>query len=289
MNKYIIYTDSACDIPPARLRELGIAYSSLTTYFESEDRSYTIDELDANGFYAKMKEGQYAKTSAVNVDTFINGFEEILRQGIDILYIGLSSGVSSTYHSACMAAEALAEKYPERKIFTVDSRSGSIGQTMLIDFVLEKKNGGASIEEAAAYAEEMRSEVCLWATFDDLTALKKSGRVSFSTALIGNLLNIKPIIQVNEEGKILNQAKARGRKKAVTFLLEMYEKLAKRKNGKVYLAHSDCQQDVELFAQELQTRYGASVERVLELGPVIGAHSGLGALVLSFLGRKEKV
>ncbi len=286
MRDYVIYTDSACDILPERMKELGIAYSSLTTYFENEDRSYTIDDMSAEGFYAKMREGHYAKTAAVNVEAFVQGFEPILAAGKDILYIGLSGGVSSTYHASCMAAEELAQKYPEAKILTVDSRTGSIGQAMLIEMVLERKNDGASVEEAAAFAEEMKSEICLWATFDDLTALRKSGRVSFSTALIGNFLNIKPIIYVSEEGKIINEAKARGRKKAFALLLEKFGKLAKNVKSKVFLAHTDCAEDVEAFGKELTERYGATVERVMNVGPVIGAHSGLGALVLSFIGRK---
>ncbi len=288
MSDYVIYTDSACDILPEKMQELGIAYSSLTTYFENENRSYTIDELDAEGFYAKMREGHYPKTSAVNVDTFVDGFEKILEKGKDILYIGLSGAVSATYHSACLAAEELSAKYPDRKILTVDSCTGSVGQALLLDMVLNKKGEGASVEEAAAYAESVKSEICLWATFDDLTALRKSGRVGLSTAIIGNLLNIKPIIYVDESGAIVSESKARGRKKALATLMEKFGKLANNIKGKVYLAHTACQEDVEEFGQALNERYGATVDRVMKVGPVIGTHSGLGALVLSFIGKKTR-
>ncbi len=289
MNDYVIYTDSACDIPPEELKELGVAYDSLLTYFQEENRSYTVEELPVDAFYAKMGEGLYAKTSAVNVDAFSEGFEGILREGFDILYIGLSSGVSSTYASACTAAKELAKKYPKRKILTVDSCSGSVGQAVLVKLVVEQKEKGATIEEAAAFAQAQKEEICLWATFDDLTALQKSGRVRLSTALIGNLLHIKPMIYVDEKGQIINHSKARGRKKSIAALLERYEKAAKEKNGKVYLAHSACKEDVEFLAQELKARYGATVDCIMDVGPVIGAHSGIGALVLTFMGDKAKV
>ncbi len=289
MNDYVIYTDSACDIPPEELKELGIPYDSLLTYFEGEGRSYTVEELSPASFYEKMREGHYPKTSAVNVDTFAQGFERILSQDLDILYIGLSSGVSSTYASACTAAKELLKKYPKRKILTVDSCSGSVGQAVLVKMVAEEKKRGATIEEAATFAEAQKEEICLWATFDDLTALQKSGRVRLSTALIGNLLHIKPTIYVDERGVIVNHSKVRGRKKSIGALLERYEKAAKAKNGKVYLAHSACREDVDFLAQELKTRYQATVDCIMDVGPVIGAHSGIGALVLSFIGNKAKV
>ncbi len=286
MNDYILFTDSACDIPTAQLKERGVEYCSLTTYFEHENRSYTIDELDSQAFYEKLRNGYYAKTAAVNIETFTVAFERILQRGLDILYIGLSAQVSSTYNAAYQAAQALAEKYPARKIIPVNSCSGSAGQAMLLSLVLEQKNNGATLEEAAAFAEKTKDEICLWATFDDLTALQKSGRIHLSTALIGNLLNIKPVIFVDDKGNITNHSKVRGRKKSIAALLEKFETFAKDKRGKVYLAHSDCQRDVDTLAQELETRYGATVDTVINVGPVIGAHSGLGALVLSFIGKK---
>ncbi len=288
MGNYIIYTDSACDIPPAQLQKTGIAYSSLTAYFENEDRSYTIDELNAQGFYEKMRNGHYAKTSAVNIDAFTTGFEAFLKQGTDVLYVGLSSQVSGTYQSACAAAKGLLLKYPDRKIVTVDSCSGSAGQALLLQLLLEKKEAGASLEETARYAEELKADICLWATFDDLTALKKSGRVSLPTAVIGNFLNIKPIIYVDEKGRIFNHSKVRGRKKSMMVLLERYADTAYDRSGRVYLAHSDCLEEVKVLAHELKVRFQAKVERMMDVGPVIGAHAGLGALVLSFLGKRVK-
>ncbi len=289
MNDYILYTDSACDIPPAKLKELGVAYSSLTTYFEEEDRSYTIEEMDATGFYQRLRGGQYPKTAAVNIDTFTCGFEKILKQGLDILYVGLSGKVSSTYNSAKMAAEALSLEYPQRKIITVDCCSGSIGQAMLLSLILEQKSKGATLEEAAAFAEKTKSEICLWATFDDLTALQKSGRVSMPTALLGNLLNIKPIIHVNEEGSIINHSKVRGRKKSIGALIEKFGEFAKDKlHGKLYLAHGDCLQEAQELVNALKEKFGAVVQYITDVGPVIGSHAGLGSLVLSFIGRKVK-
>ncbi len=287
MANYVIYTDSACDIPPAKLRETGIGYSSLTTYFEEDNYSYTCDEISPKQFYEKLREGKFAKTSAVNIEGFTLGFEKYLKEGLDILYVGLSSGVSSTYNSAYMAAQALSAEYPERKIVTVDSCSGSAGQAILLHLMQEQKEKGATIEEAAAYAEQVKEELCLWATFDDLTALKRSGRVSFPVAIIGNFLNIKPIIYVDKKGKIANYTKVRGRKKSIETLLEKYEKTAKDKTGKVYLAHGDCKEEIEVLAKELRQRFGAQVEEIMDVGPVIGVHAGIGSLVISYLGKKE--
>jgi len=183
MNNYIIYTDSACDVSTSLLREWGVCVSSLSFRFDHEDREYTNEEMPISEFYEKMREGFRAKTSAVNVSVFQTEFEKLLQAGFDILYIGFASSHSATYNSAEMAARNLREKYPERKILTVDTLCASAGHAMIVKHAVRKKEEGASIEEAAASAKDLSSRVCYWITVDDLVYLKQGGRISPTTAL----------------------------------------------------------------------------------------------------------
>ena len=221
------------------------------------------------------------------MQTFLNDFEALLAEGKDVLYIGFSSGLSSTYSAAHFAAEELRGKYPDRKIITVDSLSGSSGEALLLYLTVKKKEAGASIEEAAAYAEEMRGNLSLWVTVEDLVYLKRGGRVSATSAFVGGALNIKPIICLNEEGKLISKAKVVGRKHSYRALADQYgQKGAGAEDGALFITHADCQKDAEELAELLHKRYNVEVDMIFDIGPVIGAHTGPGAIAFAFVNKK---
>lgn len=288
MSNYVIFTDSAADIKPELLNKWGVSFISLTFRFEGDDKEYSNNEISASDFYARMREGGIAKTAAINPETFAKAFEEILSRGNDILYIGFSSGLSTTYNSAKIAMDELKEKYPERKMLAVDTLAASAGQGMLVYMAVEKKNSGADIEETAQYIEDVKLKLCHWFTVDDLVYLKRGGRVSPTVAFVGNLLGIKPVLHVDNEGHLINMFKVRGRKAAIAALAEKLGELAlDKKGGTVYISHGDCMNDVKALEEILKKNYGAKVDIVADVGPVIGAHSGPGTLALFFVGKER--
>lgn len=200
MNDFVIYTDSACDIPPELLKEWGVPYSWLTYVFDGDARQYSNYELPFPEFYDKMRKGSVARTSAVNADAFVQGFEPILQDGKDILYIGFSSGLSSTYHAGCIAAQELREKYPERDIRCVDTLGASGGFGLLLYMAVQKKREGGTIEECEKVVLDNRFHLCHWFTVDDLVYLKRGGRISAATAFVGNTLGFKPVLHMDDAG-----------------------------------------------------------------------------------------
>lgn len=285
MNNYVIITDSACDIKPELLKEWGVLHESLTFRFNDSETEYKDGSIDIKEFYDKMRAGGVAKTAAVNVETFSRNFEEHLKNGVDVLYLGFSSGLSTTYNSGRIAAEQLKEKYPDRKIITVDTLAASAGYGLLVYLAVQKKNGGATIEEVAAFAEETKLSICHWFTVDDLVYLKRGGRVSATTAFVGNALGIKPVMHVDNEGHLINITKVRGRKTAIAALADKYAELAvDPENGTVFISHGDCLKDVQELENILKERHNASVDVITDVGAVIGSHSGPGTLALFFVG-----
>ncbi len=288
MNEYVIMTDSACDMSPALLAEWGVPFKSLTFRFDGSDQEYTDQDIPAAEFYAKMRGGSVAKTSAVNSESFLSMFEEALEAGKDVLYLGFSSGLSTTFNSARLASLELKERYPDRTIRVVDTLAASAGFGLLVYLALEKKKAGATLEEVAAYIEEIKWKLCLWFTVDDLVYLKRGGRISPTAAFVGNVLGIKPVLHMDNEGHLINMFKVRGRKTAVASLADQYGKLAEDlAGGTVFISHADCMSDVEELKNLLSTRYGASVQIVTNVGPVIGAHAGPGTLALFFIGKEK--
>lgn len=288
MRGYVIFTDSGCDIAPDILKKWDVQYKSLNFRFDDSEKEYSNEEIPIGEFYQKMREGAVAKTSAVNVNTFAIAFEEIIKEGKDILYIGFSSGLSTTFNSARVAALQLSEKYPESKIAVVDTLAASAGQGLILKLTLDKKNEGASLEEAAAFAEDIKFKISIWFTVDDLVYLKRGGRVSPTAAFFGNMLGIKPVLRMDEEGHLIPVSKVRGRKTALSALADKYGELAtKLDGGNVFISHGDSLADAEVLADMLRTRYGASVDLITDVGSVIGAHSGPGTIALFFVGKSR--
>lgn len=289
MNDYVIYTDSACDISPEVLSEWGVCSVAMTFMFDDFKIECSNHGMNVPAFYRRMREGAVATTSAVNSESFRAEFEDVLQQGKDLLYIGFSSGLSSTYNAACVAARDLKRAYPQRKILTVDSLSGSAGQGLLLYLTAEQKKRGATLEQAARYAADMRLRICHLITVDDLVYLRRGGRIGGAAAFVAGVLGIKPLLRVSREGKLFCANKVRGRKKALESMIEQYgERAAQISDGTVFIAHADCKSDAAYLAERLRIRYNAVVRVLTDIGPVVGAHGGPGALALFFVEKSER-
>ena len=287
-NTFCIFTDSGCDISPTLLAEWGVQCAPLTFRFNDSEKEYTSGEMSISEFYQKMRAGLIAKTAAVNTEDFTALFETALTEGKDVLYIGLSSGISNTYNAARLAAIALREKYPERKIYTVDSLCASAGQGLLVYFAAQKAKESATVEETAQYIEGLRLNLCHWFTVEDLVYLKRGGRVSATTAFVGNMLGIKPVMHVDNDGKLVPVVKARGRKKAIAMLAEKYKELAtKPASGQVFISQADCENEAKELARILREQNGVEVALITDISPVIGAHAGPGTIALFFVGNER--
>ncbi len=284
MNDFILYTDSACDLPEDMLKSLGIHYRSLTFAFEGESE-HGDREVPTKDFYAKMRAGGVAKTAAINTECFREAFEEEIAAGHDILYIAFSSGLSTTYNSGRFALADLKDKYPDRKLIAVDSLCASAGFGLMVYLAAKKKAEGATIEEVEKFVLDTRLHICHWFTVDDLVYLKRGGRISPAATLIGTMLGIKPVLHVDNEGHLVNVSKARGRQASIRALADHYGETALDKTGgTVFISNGDCVEDAETLRDILAEEYGAKVELITDVGPVIGAHSGPGTLALFFVG-----
>ena len=286
-NSYVVMTDSSADLTAELVEELGLDVIPLSVNVgEKSFMNYPDErEIGSHDFYEMLRNGANAKTSAVNVDTFLNAMSVHLKAGKDVLYLGFSSGLSSTYSASEIAAQELRDTYPDRKILTVDTLAASLGQGLLVYLTMQKVLAGATIEEAAAFAEENRLHLCHWFTVDDLFFLKRGGRVSAATALVGSALGIKPVLHVDNEGHLINVSKARGRKNSILALVDRMEQSAiDPAKQTIFISHGDCRDDAEFLADELRKRFGISDITSNYVGPVIGAHSGPGTLALFFLG-----
>jgi len=287
MNNYMIYTDSACDIRPELLMGWNVECINLAFHFE-DSVEQTGDKTDIRMFYQKMRDGGVAKTTAVNPEAFVRAFEPVLASGRDILYLGFSSGLSATYNSSCIAAEELRQKYPERRVVAVDTLCASAGQGLLVYLAVQKKAEGASIDEVASYAEKIKLSICHWFTVDDLVYLKRGGRVSSAVAFVGSVLGIKPVMHVDDAGKLINVSKARGRKASLSMICDKFGELAQStRENTVFISHGDCLSDAEELKKQLEKTYGIKVAVITDIGPVIGAHSGPGTIALFFVGKER--
>lgn len=290
MNAFSIITDTGCDIALDVLADWGVRCACLSYKFTDEDTVYLNNEMPTAEFYQAMREGRQAKTSAVNSETFRLLFEEELKQGRDVLYLGLSSGISSTFNAGRMAAEQLREEYPDRKILAVDPLSASAGLGLWIRFAVDMRDAGKTIEETAKYIEENRLSMCHWFTVDDLVYLKRGGRISPAVAFVGGMLGIKPVMHVDNDGHLANVNKVRGRRAAIRAIAERYAALAKDKeNGVIYISQADCYADAEALVADIQALTGRTkgADHITDVGTVIGSHSGPGTLALFFLGTER--
>ena len=287
MSKFVITADSTVDLPKAFLEEKQVPVVSLSYIIDGA--TYKDGEgLTSKEFYDKIREGAMPTTSQVNPEQARVLFEPILKGGTDILHIAFTSGLSGTYNSCRIAAEELSEEYPDRKIVVVDSLCAASGGGMLLYKAIELKEQGKSFDEIVTWVEENKLHVCHDVTVDDLFHLHRGGRVSKASAVVGTIIKIKPIIHVNDEGKLIVIGKERGRKKALQTLVErMEEKSQGFEKDIVMITHGDALEDAEYVKGLIQDKFGITNIMINPLGTVIGSHTGPGVIALFYMGNRN--
>lgn len=284
---YVIVTDSGADLPREVLTRYGILSLPLVLHFEDGEVKYN-DEVAFPAFFARLRAKESVRTAAVNTERFARAFKLLLSEGKDIFYIGFSSALSATFGAGKAAAEALRGEFPERKIFTVDSLSASLGEGLLVTLAAKRKEAGASMEELYEYVMEERWRVCHSFTVDDLFFLKRGGRVSGATAVLGSMLSVKPLMHVDNEGRLVKTGAVRGRRASLVALFERMKENALDTGEKlVYICHGDCLEDARALADMIEKEYPDSLVMIDYVGPVIASHSGPGTLGLFYLGKER--
>ncbi len=290
MSEYIIVTDSCADLPAGMVEQLGVTVLPLMFHLDGKDYRNFPDnrEMDPKQFYDLLRQGKMATTSAVNVGMYTEALEPILAEGKDVLVMAFSSGLSTTYNSAVIAAEELEEKYPGRKVRVVDTLCASLGQGMFVWLAAQKKAEGWELEQLYRWAEDNKQSMCHQFTVNDLFHLKRGGRVSAATAVVGTMLAIKPVLHVDDEGHLINIAKARGRAASIKALVDKMEQTVIRPDGQtVFISHGDCLEDAQKLAEMVRSKWAVADVVINHVGPVIGAHSGPGTLALFYVGSER--
>lgn len=283
MASYRIITDSSCDLTQEMADSLGLEIATLSVHFQGRDYRNYLDgrELDIKNFYQGLRDGEKTSTTAANPSLWREIAEPILASGQDILALAFSSGLSTTCNAARMAEQELAEEYPERKMIVVDTLCASLGQGLFCKLVVEKQRAGASLEEAQAYAQWLVPHLAHWFTVDDLHFLKRGGRISGTTAVVGSLLQIKPVLHVDDEGHLISVSKARGRKASIQALADrVAEGAIEPEKQTIFICHGDCVEDAEYLASLLRERLHVPEVFIHYVGPVIASHSGPGTLAV---------
>lgn len=287
MNKrpYVLYCDSTCDLPPEKLSAMDCKILQFT--FEIDGQEYTNDKISMHEFYQKMRNDSITKTSQIAVGVLEDAFEQEIQKGRDVLYLAFSSGLSGTYNSACIARDNLREKYSDAKVEVVDSLCASSGEGLLLILAERKKRDGMSMSQLMSWLEIHRFEVCQVFTVDSLKYLYRGGRVSKTASIAGTVMGIKPLLNVDNDGKLVVADKVRGRKQSIAKLGEMIRaRQGDYDNSVVTISHGDCREDAEAAADMMREIFGQDTEVVIGYtGPVIGSHSGPGTLALFFMGK----
>jgi len=290
MKDFIVYTDSTTDLSPQLIDELGVKIIPLE--FNIDDRTF-LDypdrrELGIKEFYDMVRDGKQATTSLINQWRYVEIFEPELKSGKDILYIAFSSGLSGSVGFAFETAEILTKKYPDRKLIVVDSLAASMGEGLLVYLAVEQKRSGLSIEQTAKWVEDNRNTIAHWFTVDDLKHLRRGGRLSATAAFLGSMLNIKPVLHVDNDGKLIPISKVRGRNLALQTLIQKLEEAGvDLKNQVIFISHGDCEQECREMAREIEEKYGVKKVFINEIGPVIGAHAGPRTIALFFVAKEK--
>ena len=289
MSDYVISTDSTCDLPYSFLSEHGVLIHPL----EYTDGTITNEDgpaTDLKQFYQNMRNGIQYMTNASNPVRITKTFRSVLDEGKDILHIGFSSGLSSSYNNAAVVAKDIAAEYPNRRIIVLDSLAASMGQGLLVYYACRKKEAGASIDEVTDWLKDNILHTCHQFTVDDLKYLMRGGRVSKVSWFLGTLINIKPVLHVDDEGHLIPVAKVRGRKKSLTTLVDNMEATMgsfRDKNEVVLISHCDCYEDAKFVGDLITERFGFTNIVYNYINTVIGSPSGPGTVALFFLGDKR--
>ena len=285
---YQIITDSCCDFTEDVYTAMNVVSVPLSVMWGGRIHGHFSNQEALQAFYRQMRSGLTASTSALNPDNWLQAMEPWLRNGRDLLVLAVSSGVSGTYQSAVIAARELMEQYPDRVIKVVDSLSGSLGEGLLLWHACRLRDAGQTLQQVAAWLENHCGRVCHWVTVNDLSHLKRSGRLSSAAALVGTMLNIKPIIRVTGEGKLVSTGTIRGRKASIRALAKRFaESRCPEEEDLVTIAHGDCPEDAKVLETILREEYGVRQIHTGYVGPVLGTHTGPGVLGLFHMGIKR--
>lgn len=290
MNQFVILTDSCADLTASLVEQLDVQVMPLSYNMDGKIVYNYPDnrEMDPHEFYDLLRAGKTATTSAVNVAQFSEAIEPSLQAGKDVLVLAFSSGLSTTYNSAVIAADDLKEKYPERKVYVVDTLCASMGQGMLVYLAAKEREKGSSIEQVRDWAENNKMSIAHQFTVNDLFHLKRGGRVSAATAVVGSMLAIKPLLHVNDEGRLINIGKVRGRAASLKGLVDAMEKaVIDPANQTIFISHGDCWDDANAVADMVKERFGVKEVIMNYVGPVIGAHAGPGVVALFYLAKER--
>lgn len=285
MNNYVITTDNNSDLPEEYYKEHGIGCTYLS--YSMDGVNYTHDNfLPVHEFYESMRKGSLPTTAQVNPADVRLLFEPYLKEGNDILHIAFSSGLSGTYNSTRIAADELMEEYPERTIIVIDSLAASLGQGLLVHYAQQMKNTGKDLQTVADWVESHKNNIAHVFTVDDLNHLYRGGRVSRTTAFVGSMLNIKPVLHIDYEGRLVPASKVRGRKKSILELARMMdEKIGSYKEScdTIFISHGDCEEEAHFLESKIKEKYNIKTVIINHVGATIGAHSGPGTVALFFL------
>ena len=286
-HRFVLITDSTVDENAGYYAENDIPYAPLSLTVDGrtleEDCGQTLSFHD---FYDLLRQGKQASTAQAKMDCFLRLFEQALAAGQDVLYVGFSSGLSGTYQAGCMAAAELAPRYPDRKILCVDSLAATGGEYLLVDKAREMRDAGCTAEETAAEIERLRLQVVHLFTVDDLNHLYRGGRLSRASAIVGSLLGIKPLLYMDDAGKLCVHGKLRGRQNVIRWLAERALCGITDRNTPVRISHGDCLEDAQLLA-DLLAKGGVQAD-IRYVGTVIGSHTGPGVLAIFFFGEQRK-
>lgn len=287
MKEFIIATDSTVDLPKAFLEENHVLTISLSYVMDGVTYK-DLDGLSHEEFFEKIRNGSLPTTSQINPEEARKALEPVVKEGKEILYLGFSSGLSGSYNSVRMAAEDLMEDYPETKIVTIDSLCASMGEGLLLYKTLQLKEQGKNLDEIAEWVEANKLHICHNVTVDDLNHLHRGGRISKTTAVLGTMVKIKPIIHMDNEGKLVVIGKERGRKKSLLTLLDKMEKqMQGYQNDVVMITHGDCIEDAKYVEEQIRERFGIENIIVNGIGSVIGSHTGAGVVAIFFMGSER--
>ncbi|MDY3781438.1 MAG: DegV family protein [Candidatus Faecousia sp.] len=282
---YKIITDSCCDFTKEKYAELGLAVAPLMVNFRGESYPDRNDE-SLKDLYAGLRAGEVSTTAAVNPEQWTEAMEPVLKADEDVLVLAFSSGLSTSYQSAEIAAGDLREQYPDRTILVVDSLCASLGQGLLAYYACKKRDEGLGLQELYQWLLNNRLHLCHWFTVDDLMYLKRGGRINAATAIMGTMLSIKPVLHVDDEGHLVNVGKARGRRASIQAMAKKVGELAEGyDNSVMFISHGDCPEDAEYLRSLLESQYGVKEVYINYVGAVIGSHSGPGTLALFFMGQ----
>ena len=288
MASFEIYTDSCCDLPKEIVEKCNVKVMQLEVTID-DNAPVLNKDIESKAFYDKLRAGANAKTNAVTPGFFEEHMRKSLEEGKDIIYLGFASGLSVTYNNGVMIMSELQDEFPERKLMHIDTLCASVGQGLLVHYAAELRDAGATIEEVFEKVMAIKDYIHHLVTVDDLFFLKRGGRLSAVSAIAGSMLKVKPIILINEEGRLNNVATVRGRKNA---LKELYDRMKVSERfeelGYVFISHADCEEDARYIENMIAEEYPAVKVIIGDIGPVIGAHTGPGGLAVCFLGKTVK-